>query len=122
MIAFISGVAGVLGMLALWRWAWRLWHPRSIAHEQTKPGPPSWLFESSLDPSARDDAVARRVRPSSNTNTRLFAREQSDRAGSTDDKTEVLGEQEYSAAQTQPSVGKTCKIGLFAGPRAGHDD
>jgi hypothetical protein len=132
MTAIVSCLAGVLGMLALWCWAWRLWQrsacsppedqlPRMVWHGELLPPrrrptpPPSWLFEDSLDDSCDAAAVAR-IHASSNTDTSLFAREQ----GSCEERTEVLSEQQIlDPGQTQPGIGgKTCKIGPFARSRA----
>lgn len=140
MIAILSCLAGVFGMLALWCWAWRLWQRAAVqpsSHEQRSlrlvwhgeltPGrrrptpPPGWLFEAARDAGASDEApsddvpVARR-HPSSNSDTSQFPREA--RLHCVEERTEVLSEDQIlDPGETQPSIGgNTCKIGLFAGP------
>ena len=139
MIAIVSCLAGVLGMLALWCWAWRLWprtvvlpppeprHPRLVWHGDLAEGrrrptpPPGWLFvdaQDDLDNLDDQAAPTARTHPSSNTDTNLFARERGPE--SLDERTEVLSEEQMlDPGETQPSLGgKTCRIGLFAGPRS----
>ena len=123
MIAILSCVAGVLGMLALWIWAWRLWkqsavpaqEQRSVWLDESKPRrrvpslPPSWLFED-VRGDVELDAPRAREQPSSNAITDLFAREE---------RTELLGGdgQIIDPAETQAAIGgRTCKLGLFRRP------
>lgn len=121
MIAIVSCLAGVLGMLTLWCWAWRLWQrateepvrearlPRLIWHGELLPPrrrptpPPSWLFKDDAAPLAR-------THPTSNTDTSLFAREE---GVSCEERTEVLSEAEMlDPGDTQSSLGgRACKIG-----------
>lgn len=126
MIAIVSCVAGVLGMLALWCWAWRLW-PRAVVLPPPEPRHPRLVWHGDLaegrrrptpPPISRDDAApVARAHPSSNTDTSLFARE---RSQPFEERTEVLSEEQMlDPGETQPSRGgKTCRIGLFAGPRS----
>lgn len=132
MTAILSCLVGILGMLALWTWAWWLWK-QSALPPPTQPSeptptrklaapPPSWLFGGSPPEDDDSGVPVARSHSSSNTTTSLFARDES-YVGSFEERTEVLEDDQLSSRacgaelSTQPASGKTCKIGLFAGPQ-----
>ncbi|HLT40567.1 MAG TPA: hypothetical protein VK034_30025, partial [Enhygromyxa sp.] len=124
----IACVAGVLGMLGLWGWAWWLWkraaaprpagQRRGASSPDPTPGrtspmpPPSWLFVDD-----DDAAPVLREHPSSTADTSRYVRGESECGMSARERTDVLADDDILEEPEPTAVGKTRKIGLFAGPR-----